>query len=116
MKSNVTDILGENLEETQKHLINHIKLCNDYIERVVRQLEETNEKIEKMLIITQDNTKAIISLKAETRDIVDLYKDIQGATRLATNIQKFTTWVIKWPLIGSGIYFVYEKFIKPWVN
>lgn len=109
---NIEDIVKSDVTEVQKHLINHIKLCNVSIEKVVDQLENTNSKLEKIVMVTEENTKAIGLLKEETQDIVGLYKDIRGATRIGVGIQKFSSWVIKWPLVGGGIYFVYDRVIK----
>lgn len=102
MTAVITDIVGKDVEETQKHLINHIKLCNRSIEKISEQLE--------------NNTKAIISLKKETRDVINLYKDIQNATRFAKNLQNFAAWVIKWPLIGGGIAYIYSKVIESLID
>lgn len=52
----------------------------------------------------QENTKAVAELIENTKAVVQLYQDLQGVGRMGKGAQGFLTWVIKWPLIGGGLY------------
>lgn len=87
-----------------------------HVERCESRFNDGDEKFEQLISAQQKNTEAIASLIEETREIVQLHKDIQGATRIGKNVQSFLTWIIKWPLIGGGLYAMVSWFIKHFTN
>lgn len=75
-----------------------------HIARCEKRFNEGDQKFELLIEAQRKNTSAIASLIEETREVVQLHKDIQGATRVGKNVQSFLAWVVKWPLIGVGLY------------
>lgn len=63
----------------------------------------THEKIEFLVNCQKQNAEAIAELKRDTGDIISLYNDIQGATRIGAGVQNFLLWVAKFGVIGAGI-------------
>lgn len=49
-------------------------------------------------------TREVSFLVESTKGVVSLYDDIQGAVRIGSAAQRFGTWIIKWPLIGTGLF------------
>lgn len=99
----------ENLNMLHQHVIQHIDECNardDYwrvqFDRVVKSQEAT--------------TLATKELARQTKDVVELHRDIQGAARIGIKVQDFMIWMAKWGVIGSaiiaGITFVAEQMDK----
>lgn len=62
-------------------------------------------------------TEAIEALAKSTSGIVQLYSDVQGATRLGVALQKFLVWLIKmgaWGVaMATGITYVLSHFKLP---
>lgn len=66
-----------------------------------RALEE--ERYDKLLSMQEANASAIQQLIAETKGIVELHRDIQGAVRIGTSVQKLVLWLAKWGVTGAFI-------------
>lgn len=77
---------------------------DDKFFQLEERLNKIDQRVEQLLLCTQSNAENIASLVIETRDIVRLHKDMQSIIRVSKNIQSFGLWILKWPLIGAGIY------------
>lgn len=59
-------------------------------------------------------TSSVSTLVEDTRAVVQLSKDLQGAARVGTGLQRFMLWCMKWGMIGigvvSGITWLLERF------
>ena len=75
-----------------------------HVARCEERFNDGDEQFKQLIQAQQKNTDAISSLIEETRSIVQLHKDIQGVTRIGKAAQSFLAWVVKWPLIGAGLY------------
>lgn len=91
------------LATLRQELMDH----RDYCER---RFEEGRQQFDRLIACVTENTQAVTSannaiceLTAKTRDVVDLYNDVQGAIRLGAKVQKFGLWLSKWPLIGGAM-------------
>ena len=73
----------------------------------VRQYEErqraSEDCVRELINAQRKNTGAIASLIEDTREIVQLHRDLQGATRVGASVQKFGFWLLKWGALGSAI-------------
>lgn len=69
-----------------------------------QQFEHLTALIEKQAELTAKNQEQLGSLISESLDLLQLYKDLQGLGRIGSGLQKFAFWVMKWPLIGAGLY------------
>jgi hypothetical protein len=82
------------------------KFYSDFKQHQLRceeRFDECDDLVRDFIEIQQRNTQAITALTQETRAIVQLHKDFQGAARLGTSFQKFIIWLGKWGAIGVGI-------------
>lgn len=86
----------EKLYQFHDEFRQHVTQCED-------RFNAGDEKFERLITAQQKNTDAIASLIEETREVVQLHKDIQGVTRMGKKLQSFMIWVVKWPLIGTGV-------------
>lgn len=68
------------------------------------QFRQIDLRFERLIASQERNTQAISHLIEETRDIIQLHKDIQGATRLGAKVQDFGVWLARWGVIGTAIY------------
>lgn len=83
-----------------------------HVDRCEERFNEGDQQFKQLIEAQQKNTDAISLLIEETRSIVQLHKDIQGVTRLGKGLQTFLAWVVKWPLIGAGLYAMITWIIK----
>ena len=60
-------------------------------------------QLERVITVSENNTQAIAGVIEETRGLVQLQKDFQGAARIGSNLQQFLLWVAKWGVIGAGL-------------
>jgi|TARA_Y100000310_G_scaffold127563_1_gene126684 ferritin-like metal-binding protein YciE len=95
----------EKLNQLELQLDNHIKECDERFSRI-------DERTEKLIESQERCTVALEKLTEDTSGVVALYNNAQGAVATGISIQKFGLWLLKWPLIGAGLYAVYEWFIK----
>lgn len=84
---------------------------------------QESDRWDRMLSITEENATAInlvaVSLKeltADTKEIVQLHKDIQGAARIGSGLQRFILWCLKWGgiigTLGAAIHYITEYLSK----
>lgn len=73
---------------------------------------EGSRKFDAFLTSQKENTEAITLLIGETREVVQLHRDIQGVTRIGKRVQAFGKWILTWPLIGAGVYTAYVWIIE----
>lgn len=67
-----------------------------------------DKRYEQLMESIERNTESVGKLVEETRAVVQLHRDVEGVKRVGTQIQKFALWVAKWPVIGAGLYAIYE--------
>ena len=59
------------------------------------------KKFNDMISAVNKNTESINKLAGETVEIVKLYRDLQGATRVGKRVQDFLFWLTKWGTLGA---------------
>ena len=99
------------------------KLYQDLRDEIVSHVNENKQKFDQLFSAQSANTKAISELTASvekvvegTASIIQLHKDLQGATRVGKSVQNFMLWLLKWGAIGTGIaavvHLIVEHFSK----
>lgn len=74
-----------------------------HVQRCEQRFNDGDEQFNQLITAQQKNTDAISLLIEETREIVQLHRDVQGAARVGKSIQSFIVWLVKWGAIGTGI-------------
>ena len=112
---------GEDMRCTDDKLF---QLCQDFHDHKVEEdawRKNHDDRMERLFNAQDVNTQAITDLTSavstvvsETRDIVQLHKDFQGAARVGKGLQGFMFWCLKWGGIvggiGAGIHYLIEHF------
>lgn len=100
---------GEDVRCTDEKLFQLCKDFDKHVDMFERHVAKESEKFDKLIEAQQVNTQAISTLTkaitdvvSETRDIVQLHKDFQGAARVGKGLQGFMVWCLKWGAIGAG--------------
>lgn len=78
-------------------------------------LKKDDEQIKKLIQCQQQNAEAIAKLTAVCADmqaVVDVYQSIIGTLKVGAAAQAFGLWLIKWPLIGAGLYAAYSWLLE----
>ena len=102
------------------------QLCEKFdlhVERFDEHEAHEEAKFLRLIEAQQNNTQAISELTTQvsalvtdTRDIVQLHKDLQGAARVGSGIQRFILWCMKWGGIigglGAALHYLVEQFSK----
>lgn len=83
-----------------------------HVEKYEEKIKSDNSKFEALIEAQRQNTAQIALLIDETRDLIELKRDIQGATRLGTSLQRFGLWLTKWGVIGLGLAAAYDWLAK----
>lgn len=92
------------LRQFHKEFVEHVNQYN-------ADKEDHAARFTKLVDAQEANTKAIADLIEETAGIIELQKNFQAAAKIGNGVQRFGLWMAKWPLIGVGLYTVYEFFI-----
>lgn len=85
---------------------------NDRVSEVEIKMALIEKKMNSLYDSQEKCFSAIEKLATETTGLVDVYKQANSLIKVGSNVQKFATWVAKWPLIGAGIYAIYEYLTK----
>ena len=75
----------------------------EHVERCEQRFNAGDEQFKALIESQQRNTDAISSLIEETRDVVQLHRDLQGAARVGMGAQKFMAWCLKFGFIGAAL-------------
>ena len=91
-------------------IIKHLERFESHLERFEQHEINEEQNFNKLVKTQLMNTDAISSIATsvqelvdDTKSIVQLHKDFQGAARLGNGLQKFLIWVLKWGAIGTGV-------------
>jgi len=76
-------------------------------EAIDRRLDAGDRNFQELIVSTKKNTEAMTQLIEETSGIIKLYRDVEGVYRFGKAAQQFGLWLIKWPVIGTGILAMY---------
>lgn len=98
MKKSLKDLEfeDENLIMLHQHVVDHIEECTE-------RNEFWKVQFERMVICQEENTRALKDLTTETKGVVELHRDIQGAARVGHKLQSFMLWLTKWGVIGASV-------------
>lgn len=69
-----------------------------------KRFTHLTDLVERQAELTAKNQEQLGSLISETRDLLQLYRDFQGIGRIGSGLQRLALWLLKWPLIGAGLY------------
>jgi hypothetical protein len=72
------------------------------------KFSELDDRIDKLVISQEKCVESIDKLTAETADVVELYRSAQSVITIGVALQKFGVWIVKWPVIGAGMYSIYH--------
>lgn len=92
-------------QELRKELEDHITVCNErfeYLDKRMLQLIECQEA----------NTRAVTDLTVKSAGVIELYQNLGGAIKTGVAVQRFGIWIVKWPLVGAGLYTAYQWLIE----
>lgn len=95
-QKNIMRFSDEKLYEFHKEFRAHVDRCE-------KRFNDGDAQFNELLTAQKNNTDAITALIEETRGIVELHRDLQGATRVGMSLQKFILWLTKWGAIGVGL-------------
>jgi len=94
-----------------------LKLDN-HITKTERQFEDGKVEFAKLRSSIEDNTEiveantrameALVTKVGKSDGVVEAWDNIVGAAKLGNALQKFGLWLLKWPLIGAGLYTVWK--------
>lgn len=96
----------ERFNQLQLEMENHVDYCE-------RRFKERDSQFDQMMQSQTESIKAINELTLATKDMIETYNHIKGAVVIGQSIQRFGLWLIKWPLIGAGIYALIQWFHPP---
>lgn len=86
----------EKLEQLHQEFKAHIHECKESKEQYKKQFEV-------LISAQQKNTDEISILIKETRGIIQLHQDIQGAARIGKSLQEFGLRLAKWGTVGIAL-------------
>jgi len=95
----------EKLFQFHTEFTDHVASCKERFTAGELQFKE-------LITVTSKNTETMTTLIEETRAVVQLYKDIQGAARVGKQVQSAGVWLLKWPLIGGGLFAIFTWIVN----
>jgi isoaspartyl peptidase/L-asparaginase-like protein (Ntn-hydrolase superfamily) len=95
----------DRLNQLEVKLDTHMRDCDKRLNRI-------DDRAEKLIQSQERCTEALEKLTNDTSGVVELYNNAQGAVTIGIGVQKFGLWVLKWPLIGAGLYAAFDWIIK----
>lgn len=72
------------------------------------RFHEIDRRLDALVRSQEATTAAIKKLTEDTQGVVDLYQNARGVVTVGVAIQKLGLWMIKWPVVGAGIYAIWD--------
>lgn len=95
----------QRIDEFERKLEAHINFCHS-------QFNDFRQTSLEVLKSQQECTKALNELATEAKGVIELYNHVNGAIVIGTKVQKFGLWLLKWPVIGYGLYHILKHIVK----
>lgn len=89
-------------ERLRIDLDSHIEICE-------RRFNERDEHFKQVMKAQAETIDALNHLTTATKDMIETYNHIRGAVVVGSYAQKIGLWIIKWPLIGYGLYSIFKR-------
>lgn len=96
----------ERFNQIETAMTNHIDQCE-------RRFRERDAQFDKVMQAQTETIDALNHLTTATKDMIETYNHIRGAVVIGQSVQKFGLWLIKWPLIGTGVYALFDYLFHP---
>lgn len=74
-------------------------------------LQREDDQMKRLIECQQANAEAIAKLTAvciKMEGVLEVYEAIIGTIKTGAAAQRLGLWVLKWPLIGTGLYTIYQ--------
>lgn len=88
---------------SDEKLYNFQEEFREHVIRCEQRFNDGDAQFKQLIDAQQKNTDAIALLIEETREVVQLHRDIQGTARVGKSLQNFIIWLLKWGAVGTGI-------------
>ncbi len=93
------------VQALRKELHDHVLYCET-------RFNEGATTHAQLLSQQQECNEQLAQLVSNTADIIMFQNNVRGAVKLADGAQKVGLWLLKWPLIGVGLYAGYKAILK----
>lgn len=97
--------MSTEVEMLRKELHDHVMYCESRFTegasmhaQLLAEQKHCNEKLDRLV----ENTSTV----------VEWSQNVKGTARLAAGVQTIGFWLLKWPLVGAGLYTAYKAMIK----
>lgn len=77
---------------------------NELSQKLDAHISESHQRFGDLLDAQLECTKAVQNLTETTRGVVEVYNNLNGAIVVGKKVQTFGLWLLKWPVIGYGLY------------
>lgn len=85
-------------------------MSNDRMDMIENRLSNIEKDLAETVIQQKQNSADLGKLIEESRGLLEIYKSLAGTMVVGGYVQKFLLWVIKLPVIGAGLYAIFEYF------
>ncbi len=93
----------ESLTKLHQEFHEHVQRFDSHVADGELRWQQQQQMWESIAESQKANATAISVLIRETRDVVQLTRDVQGAARIGHGLQSFVLWMLKWGTIGAAI-------------
>lgn len=97
-------LMDTDVAELSQKLEEHIDMCQ-------QRFDEGDAEFLAVKKCIEENTEAVRRVEENTDEIISAWNNIKGATSVGIAVQKFGVWLVKWPLIGTGLYAIWKWFL-----
>ena len=102
-------------DEKLTELYDRVVRLEASFESIAAREESIYEALERNARSLEELTEHHSKYSAQMIDMLAIYSDVRGTVRVSAAMQKFGAWVIKWPIIGAGVYAIF-KAIEKWTS
>jgi len=93
--------MGGDMRYSDEKLAEMDNYLRTHVARSEERAKMEDERYLAVLRMQEKTAEAVKDLARETKDIVQLHRDIQGAVRIGSTVQKLLLWLVKWGAIGT---------------
>ena len=94
----------EKFNQLEAQLSRHIDFCHGQFTELRDSLRSNAQCVGELIDAQKESTRAITDLAKATEGVIEVYNSVNGAITVGKQVQRFGLWLLKWPVIGYGLY------------
>lgn len=99
--ANVPRFSDHELHELRTQVENHLLRFENHLEQDGDWKRQNAEQLQLVAESNRQLSESLEALSSSTKDVVELYNNVQGTVKVGAAVQSLFLWLVKWGVVGA---------------